>query len=470
MRAVRVSLVSTVLVAMTAPCALASGFANRDDSAIFAGYAFSGAASSGDSLATIVNNPAAMTLFDDDAIEIGASYQLPHLNARGTQGTTTVPADHGSPAFQFAIPGNDGPQIAEQKLLPSFFALFAPTPELRFGLAVTEPFNLDNSYGSDSPARFQTELAHISTVDINPSFAYKVLPWLSIGAGASIQTFSANLSNAIDFGALVPTGAFQLGGLNRAQLQQLLNLHVGKPGNDGIVDVREDSVSAGFDVGLLAEPIEGTRLGLSYRSGIDQKATGRTNFFAPTFAGLALVPFGQGANVNSTNDVALPGNITFGITQKIDDDLTVNASYQYTFWHTFKSLDFLFANPRQPIVDIAPNFHDTSFLAIGASRKLGDGLTLRAGFDYDQTPTSDAFRLLQVPDSDQFDLSGGLSYAVTDGVALNASYTHGFFSTARVNQSVMLGQQILPLPITDTVTASYQQNKDVFDFSISVSF
>src|ERR1700744_604009 len=68
----------------------ASGFALREDSAIFGGYADAGAASSADSLATITDNPAGMTYFSGTMSSAGASLIAPSMSPQASHASSSV--------------------------------------------------------------------------------------------------------------------------------------------------------------------------------------------------------------------------------------------------------------------------------------------------------------------------------------------------------------------------------------------
>jgi long-chain fatty acid transport protein len=82
-----------------------------------------------------------------------------------------------------------------------------------------------------------------------------------------------------------------------------------------------------------------------------------------------------------------------------------------------------------PIVD-PQNFHDTVSLAGGVEWEVIDGLRLRSGFQYDETPTVDQFRNTRIPDADRYLLAARASYRVTDSIEATLGYLHGFVKEA----------------------------------------
>jgi long-chain fatty acid transport protein len=436
--------------------ACASGFALREDSAIFGGYADAGAASSADSLATITDNPAGMTYFDGTFSSAGATLIDPVTSISVTGASST--AVPGGPSYPIQGDSGRGPTIA--KVIPATYFLVSPTDNLRLGIGVTVPFGLITSYSYNSLVRYQALESEIESLDINPSIAYKVNDWLSIGGGFSVQKDKAKLTNAIDFGTLVPDQLFLRGLINQNQLNAQLATASGQLANDGRADLVGTSWGVGWDVGIIVEPVAGTKLGLSYRSGINQQIQGRANFAVPTQYQALVKAVGAFQDTQAKADLSLPGNVWAGITQEITPQLTLDLSYQWTEWSRFKAIRVDFTNPNQPPVIQPYNYQNSSFVAVGGSYKWDDRLTLRGGFAYDQTPTTDQLRDYRLPDSDRYWLSTGASYRLTDDITITGSYTHIFFANNTVDHT----------GVFDTVLANTNAEADLVSADAVMKF
>jgi long-chain fatty acid transport protein len=437
----------------------AAGFALGENSAIESGEANSGMAASADDLSTITTNPAGMTYFHGIAASGTLTAILPNgsfsLGSAGTNiGGLTVPESGGA-----------GPDPSRDAYVPAGYLLVSPTQDLRLGLGFSVPFGLSTNWNSDSAPRYQALQSKVQSADINPSIAYKVAPWLSLGAGISAQWAKAELSNAIDFGTLVPLSLEQLGLINPLQAAGLLAAGSGKTINDGRVDVTGSSWEIGYDFGLIAEPMPGTRIGASYRSSIDHKITGTANFAVPPqYAGL-IAATGQFVNTAANATLSLPDQVIVGISQDVTPLLTLNLSYRWTDWSRFQQIAVDFANPLQaPAVQIE-NYQNTSFISAGGSFKAGDDMVLRAGVAYDQSPIQDQFRDYRLPDGDRYWLTVGATYKLNEHLALSASYEHLFFSDAGVNHSVTYVPGVV-----NTVTGTATTAADLIAGEVSLAF
>jgi long-chain fatty acid transport protein len=213
-------------------------------------------------------------------------------------------------------------------------------------------------------------------------------------------------------------------------------------------------------VGVIVEPLPGTKLGVSYRSAVNQKLQGPANFAVPTQYQALVNAVGAFQDTHATADLTLPANVWAGITQEITPQLTLDLSYQWTEWSRFQGIRVDFLNPNQPPVIEPENYENSSFVSLGGSYKWDDELTLRAGVAYDQTPTTDAARDYRLPDSDRYWISGGASYRLTDSITISGSYTHLFFPGNNVDHSGEF----------DTVLASTSGSTDIFSAEASLKF
>jgi len=448
-------LTGLLAAALSTQDAAASGFALREDSSIFGGYSDAGAASSADSLATITDNPAGMTYFDGTQASVGASLINPSTSLHSTAASSSV-----LPGQRLPISGDPGQDPTVAKVIPASYFLFSPTDRLRLGLGVTVPFGLVTSYAADAQVRYQALYSQVEAYDINPSVAYRLTDWLSIGGGFSVQKFKAKLTQAVDFGTLVPATLYQKGLIGASQLSSMLAAGSGQLANDGRADLEGTSWGVGWDVGVIVEPLPGTKLGLSYRSAINQQIQGRANFAVPTQYQALVNAVGAFQDTHASADLSLPANAWAGITQEITSQLTLDLSYQWTEWSRFKAIRVDFANPNQPPQIEAENYQNSSFVALGGSYKWDDRLTLRSGVAYDQTPTTNQSRDYRLPDSDRYWLSAGASYRLTDSITISGSYTHLFFGGSNVNNSGPF----------DTVSSTTSASTEVFSGEATMKF
>jgi long-chain fatty acid transport protein len=255
----------------------------------------------------------------------------------------------------------------------------------------------------------------VQAIDINPSVAYRLNNWISLGAGVSAQHFSADLSRKVNLNA-VGAGA-------------------GLPPVFGDADlhIHGESWAMGYNFGALVEPIAGTRIGLAYRSQIDHRIDGGADFTLP--AGLASAVFG-GAFPSSHAHVGLttPDRVTLSLTQTITPQLRLVSDVEWTGWGNVKTLT-VNRDLSTPLT-LQFNNRDAMFASLGAIYTLNPTWTLRAGVAYDQTPVTNEFRTTILPDQDRYIAALGVGYQLTENIKIDAGYLHFFVPEAGITNSV----------------------------------
>lgn len=142
-------------------------------------------------------------------------------------------------------------------------AASAPLGEtLRLGLSVNAPFGLGTDYRDDWVGRYHALRSELVALAAAPSLAWTPDPRVTLAAGLVVQYTKAKLSNAVDFGTIgaVLGGGAPIGGITPVP-----------GGQDGRARIEGDDVALGFTLGVVAEPVRGTRVGLGFRSPVDNE-------------------------------------------------------------------------------------------------------------------------------------------------------------------------------------------------------
>lgn len=431
----------TATTVWTIADAQASSFALRENSAIGTGESYAGAVSGNYDLSTIYNNPAGMTAFTGIEAEGGATLIAPSGHLSNVSGHNV---------YGTALTDTDERDPTQTKVVPSGYVLWAPSEDWRLGLAITSPFGLATSYSGTSAVRYQALETEITSIDINPDVAYRVNDWLSVGGGFTVEKIKAKLTNALDLGGIVGS---ELG--EGALLSQSA---------DGRSDVVGTSWGVGWNLGIQVMPWgPDTTIGLAYRSEIKQKLSGRADFTVPSSLAAIIAATGQLTKTSGTADLTLPGNAWIGITHHFTSRLAVDASYQYTQWSSFKTLQIDFENPNQASYIRPENYRDSSFVSLGANYQLTDLWTVRAGTAFDQTPVQARYRDYRIPDGNRYWLTGGATYQVTPDIAISGSYAHLFIDSSNVKQTNVSA-------LYDTVSATTNVDADIVSISTTIKF
>ncbi len=156
--------------------------------------------------------------------------------------------------------GNAGSTLA----VPNLYYNRQLNDRLHVGLGVSSPFGLSTEYHPTWVGRYHAVKSDLISLNINPAIAWRMTDKLSLGAGINVQYIKAELSNAIDFGAIF--AALSAAGMAPQQ-------------NDGFVTFKGDSWSWGYNLGAFYQLTEDTRAGIAYRSHIDPYLARGCRFF-----------------------------------------------------------------------------------------------------------------------------------------------------------------------------------------------
>jgi len=257
----------TSLVGLGSSISHAAGFALIEQGVSGLGNAYAGAAASAEDASTIFFNPAGMTLLDGQQVVAGL-----HIIKPSTKFT-----DNGSSAS-----GSNGGDAGNLGLIPNLYYVADIGNDMKLGLGIGVPFGLSTEYDDDWQGRYQAIKSSVEAININPSFAFKVNPQWSIGLGANIQYFKAELTSAVDFSSVC------IGTLGAANCVGSGLVTPQTPATDGFADITGSSWGFGYNLGVLFIPSEATRIGLAYRSQVKQSLDGDADFTLP--AGTTLPP------------------------------------------------------------------------------------------------------------------------------------------------------------------------------------
>jgi len=403
----------------------ASGFQIRENSATGLGTAFAGAGSAADDLSTIFNNPAGMTRLGANKAEAVLNFIAPSAVFEG-----------GASLGGARVAGTASADGGDTVVVPAFYALYSLSPEMKFGVAITSPFGLRTTYPDNWVGRYAAIDSELTSININPNLAYRLTDTLSVAGGLVAQRLEAKESNAINFSG------------------------IGAP--DGFSQFSGDGWGYGLDGGLLFEPTQSTRFGLTYRSQIAQTLRGRASFRDIPAPVLALDP--ALSNQDAHAELRTPATLTASLYHELTPRLALMADAQWTHWSSFKNFG-VFSASRTLLANETENWGDSWFTAAGVKYRYNDFLTLRTGFAYDATPVKDVNRNARLPDNDRFWLALGFTRTLAPGVDLTGGYAHLFAGNPTINEP--FGNSLFG---SGTLTGSYSDHIDIVSLALTASF
>lgn len=369
-----------VALAMASGEARGSGFYLTQQSARAVGLAASGQAAGALDASTVVANPAGMTELGSGQIAAGASVLFPDTSFRNRGSTAATPGSGGLPV---TYEGGSGGNPFQPEAVPTAYAAvpFANTP-IWFGIGVTAPFGLSLDYGDDWFGRYDSIESSLTVVEVAPAMALRINDVVSIGVGLNVQSVDVRLTNAVP-DTLTPGGP--------------------SVATDGRSRLRGDDISVGFNVGILLKPLPTTRIGVHYRSAIDHTLKGRA-----TLSGLTGALAAANTSANAKAELRLPDIVTAGLAQEVGPDLTLYADAQWFNWSRFNEVRVRSGNGVADVV-LPQDYSDSYAVSVGSEFRWTPNVTLRGGFRFETTPTSDRFRSTGVPEGNNYSLGIGCS-------------------------------------------------------------
>jgi long-chain fatty acid transport protein len=388
----------------------AAGFAVREQSAEGQGASFAGVAAGTNGLSSMFWNPATISQHNSQGYisESDVGLVIPYSRAKD-----------GSSASLPPVFSPDSGNIGDVGIPTASYDVYGLTDQITLGLAISSPFGLSTNSDTWVGSQHGDE-SSIFTININPNIAYKFNDMLTVAVGIQGEYMDVKL-----------TSDSPLGG--------------------EVFDARADDIGVGFTAGVLFEPMDGTSIGVGFRSSIDHSLDGNGRL-GPLRANIS-------ARFNS------PELVTLGVRQRIDENLTLLGGVEWANWSRFKELRI----KGFPGDLVTPERWDDSwFFSLGAEYAWSDALTFRGGVAYEDSGVPNATRTPRVPDNNRYWLSVGASYKVNDWLMANLGYSHVFMENGDINLPVT--PTFPPFPPLPQLSASFHQNIDIVAASATIDW
>lgn len=393
---------------MCASTASAAGFQLTEQSVAGMGRAHAGAGIVGDDVSAIHFNPAGMTLLHGLQTTVAGTYVSLDIDYKGLNGATEN--------------GRDKPAS-----IPAAYLSYQVNDSLWLGLAITSPYGMRIRYGNGWAQRERGISGSVTTVDINPSIAWKVNEYVSIGGGVSALWTHSKIKSGIPKGMHVMGKDIPLGGEFEYK------------GSDWMFT---------YNLGLMVKPTEDLRFGVSYRS--SAHVTARGDYY---IRGNALMN-GEG---DGKGRLQTPETVYISATWKPVQKLRLSGLARWANWKKFENMRFsmddssnLKANsdaiqwgksqgftPEQlgyltkagqgilGNVSIHNDWKAAWLFSLGADLDITDQWTIRGGIALETDPIKhQQLRTALIPDTKRLWLTCGLSWKPTPKWQVDMAYGH----------------------------------------------
>ncbi len=434
------------LAASMSMTAHSAGFFNNESSVSGMALSFAGVASNPQDASANWSNPASMVLLGERQLTMGFSGVLGNAEFDLTSATDPFGAD-----LLLGNPGSLNDDLSVPALVPATHIVYPVSEDLVFGASLTIPFGLATEYEQDSVFRYLATFSELLTINLNPNVAYRLTDNFSVGAGVNIQYARVELQKQGNAAATC-FGLAGLGVVNGADCVATFGAPDGQNTSSFAFDFENDftadDVSWGWNIGLLWEITDHTRLGATYRSKFSHNLDGKAEFDGAgldalngvnTIANGLGVPDGIPAGVGAgfitqgiTADADLPEYTVVSLYHQLTDSVELLADVSFIRWSRFQKIAIAFesllaATPPTNKLTNRQDYHDSWRASLGMQYHYDDNWILRFGYMYDQSPIREDHRTVRLPGTDRHWASFGVMYRIADAFDVSFGYAHIFF-------------------------------------------
>ena len=345
------------------------------------GLAGAGWAARAQDAATAFTNPAGMVRLDRSELMVGIQPLYVNVEFDPNENTTTV--------------GKDGDA---RTWLPTGGTYYVHNlrPDLKLGLAAVGYFGLGLDYGDKWVGRYYVDETKLQAMALQPTLAYRVKDWLSIGMGVSALYAVFEKTAAVN------------------------NIAPGL--SDGKLKLEDEDWTFQFNAGLLVEPWEGTRFGLTYLSEGDLEFHDR-----PKFSGLGAglnTALGDRGLLNARLDLemTMPHSVMFSIYHDINDKLAVMGNLGWQEWSEFGMVGVTVSAEDITSLTVDRDYDDTWHAALGFQYRISKPWLLSAGAAYDSAMVDEKDMTPDLVSGEQWRFGLGAQYAWSEDLTLGCAY------------------------------------------------
>jgi long-chain fatty acid transport protein len=321
--------------------------------------------------------------------------------------------------------------------VPTFYLGIPLKNRLALGLGVFAPYGLETEWDETAQGRFLGYNSKVAAIYIQPTVAYKVNDWLSIGGGVDFNVVSVELKQHLDLSEQIVPGS------------SLSFAAFGVPNRTDFADAQLEGhgTTIGYNLGIMAKATDWISFGVRYLS--RQKATIdggevkisqiETDLFVPVDVPLptgtvpagtpvdALVAplFADGGTLSdqSANTVLrFPEQLVLGTALQVSPQIKLLLDYQYTNWAVFEALPIEFE--RIGTVTLQENFVATHGLRLGGEYAFSGDTQLRLGFLTHGAAAPAETVTPNLPEGPRSEITLGFGTKITKGLRFDFAYQY----------------------------------------------
>ncbi len=286
-----------------------------------------------------------------------------------------------------------------------------------FGLGLFSPLGIGGrTWSQDGLTRYASTESLIGTLAVNPTFAWRPLPDLSLGIGIDYVYALAKAKRKINQSALAaPDGSFEF---------------------------KESGGGWGFNLGVLYAISDRWSLGAAYRSRIVARERGTVTL---TDIAPSLQPLfgGDRFKTDARTTFRFPDDVDPGVAFRPTEKWTLGFEVEWQDWSRFSrsNLDLKNEVPAAGVTDVSVDaeWGSSWIIKSGGEYALSPHISFRGGYVYYISPVPDRSLSPDNPDANQHNLIAGIGYKQRK-LTVDAFYNVGFYVGRKVSNPILSGK------------------------------
>lgn len=390
------------------------------------GLAGAGWAARAQDASTLFRNPAGMSLLEGNQAMFGA--QLLYGDVKFTNG--------GSSGFLGT--GNGGNPVDVFPAASGFYA-HKLGQDFTVGFGVFSNFGLGLKYTGQWIGRYYAQESMLAGVSFVPAASYRVNDKISVGGGLNVMV---------------------------AQFKYITAINNGPLGNgDGNIRLQDVTAGVGGFVGVMVEPLKGTRFGVTYYSPV-KLDFGTTPSYSNVAPGVNAALTAAGLVGNKIDlGVTVPQHVIVSAYHELTEALAVMVDVGWEDWSQFGKVDVSINETGTSVTTNIP-YQDTVHVGFGGRYRLNPTWLVNSGFAYDSSMMKDEDRTVSLPVGSSYKFGLGAEWQATEKYNIGMNYELTWIGDLPINQTPVLPGSALS---RGTVSGGFNNSSFHF-FSFNVRF
>ncbi len=291
---------------------------------------------------------------------------------------------------------------------------FSIYDNLKAGISFFTPYGSGINWTENWPGSMLNQSVALKVYTVQPTIAWRILPNLSIGAGAMISWGTVDLNKGLVTpqsmdGMLAMLGQeYRFGDLTPASA----NLN-GKA-----------NTTVGLNAGIMWDVNKKITLGFQYRQKMMMTVDAgdvTVNYANQVAESLLQSQLGLINGGNFKAEMPCPQVFSFGVSYRPIEKLTLAFDAQLTGWNAYDALDIEFAGEQASAFNqhLEKNYKNAWTFHLGGEYALTNRFDVRAGLMVDTTPCDEDYYNAETPGMTKIEPSVGFSFRPVKGLSID---------------------------------------------------